>query len=185
MNLKTLHLNYMPNLEWIQTSALSGLQYLDEFHLHDNPFLTNIDSRAFYIKNKTDELPQLRLFDIHNCNLTYISVDLLPHWKTLDYLNVEGNPWICDCYNQAFIETVTMVSSEVAKNVFCPNKKSFFDIKMEAIVLPCPTEEHFISSFRSVVVLIVTVNVFAVVICCLLKRRFFKRINTYVALCKS
>lgn len=153
MNLKTLHLSYMPNLETIHAHALSGLKHLDELYLHDNPFLTRIHPRAFFNSTAEDELPQLRIFDLRNCNLSRLSVDLLPHWKTLDYLNISGNPWKCDCYNQVFIETVAVASVDEAKGVFCAaTNKSFYQVKEEGLVLPCPLDESF-SNFRSVFVL--------------------------------
>lgn len=144
----------MPNLETIQPHALASLKYLDELHLHNNPFLTYIDARTFYTTNETiSDLPQLRTLDLHNCNLTRLSVEFLPHWKTLDVLNVTGNPWICDCYNQLFIETVAWTSAEAARMVVCNGgNRSFYQVKEEGVVLPCPLDGSF-SNFRSVLVL--------------------------------
>lgn len=137
---------------------MSNLKYLDEFYLHDNPFLSEIHERAFYTQNETDdgiELPQLRVFDVHNCNLTRLSSELLPYWKTLDYLNISGNPWVCDCHNQIFIETVALTNIDAAENVFCDGGglKSFFQVKEEGVVLPCPMLDASFTNFRSVLVL--------------------------------
>lgn len=181
MNLKTLHLTYMPNLEAIHAHSLSGLKFLDELHLHHNVFLSYINGRAFYSTDEVEsELPQLRFLDIHDCNLTRMSSTFLPYWKTLDYLNISGNPWICDCYNQEFIETVALANAEEARNVLCTkSNKSFYQVREEGVVLPCPNINRSFNNFLFLLVLTVFVNVLAFLACCLCRKRF-KRAGIYV-----
>jgi hypothetical protein len=44
--------------------------------------------------------------DLGYNNLRTLDRHLLGHWDVLHYLNLEGNPWVCDCENQWMVSTL-------------------------------------------------------------------------------
>lgn len=103
-SLHTLHLSWMPKLTHVTQYALSNLTSLQEVHLCHNPQLTMIDGTAFSqpsIGNEEDELrpPITKLYLSYN-KLGYLHTHLLSRWDRLEVLDLQNNPWVCDCQNQ-------------------------------------------------------------------------------------
>lgn len=118
-SLHTLHLSWMPKLTYIKQNALSNLTSLQEVHLCHNPQLTMIDGTAFSqpaIGEEEGEIwpPITKLYLSHN-KLGYLDSHLLTHWDKLEALELQNNPWICDCENQWIVSDLvpTMVKNKL------------------------------------------------------------------------
>ena len=50
----------------------------------------------------------LQLYLSHN-KLGYLNSHLLAHWDKLEVLDLQNNPWICDCWNQWIVSDLIPV----------------------------------------------------------------------------
>lgn len=101
-NLRELHMSNMPELTYITAGALSKLTSLQELYLGHNNHLTSIHSKALSSlgDNGVMHWPPIVRLDLGHNNLPRVEKDLLENWRVLKYLNLEGNPWMCDCESQ-------------------------------------------------------------------------------------
>lgn len=111
LNLRALGLSYMMRLKSIDRGAFSALANLTTFNCTNNPHLGHIDgaafSRAGRITNATtEEWPVVAELRLHNNNLRILDSHLLARWDTVHVLELETNPWQCDCENQWLLDVV-------------------------------------------------------------------------------
>lgn len=99
--------------------ALSGIYNLNELMMEDMPFLGQIEEYSFYALTKlkhlsfegsknlsffhqfafdeTQEHHQLKILNLRGCNLRNLNFSLKTIFNDLDELQLEGNPFTCDC----------------------------------------------------------------------------------------
>ncbi|CAK9819116.1 Leucine-rich repeat neuronal protein 1 [Anthophora plagiata] len=84
-NLKVLYLNDFENLTRLEVLSLNGSKKL--IYLVMSPY-------------NGDLLPHLRHLSVSNCGLKTLDYSLMPIIKRTPILNLENNPWNCDCKMQ-------------------------------------------------------------------------------------
>ncbi|XP_037087140.1 platelet glycoprotein V-like [Pollicipes pollicipes] len=94
-SLRRLILSSMSSLRRLEANAFSGLDELEELLCQFNG-LTEVDESAFKDTLSGEYLARLVRVDLKENSLTRISRDLLP-WERMDYVDLERNPWTCDC----------------------------------------------------------------------------------------
>ncbi|XP_069949668.1 tsukushi isoform X1 [Cherax quadricarinatus] len=92
--LRVLEMCAMPDLRNVGKYAFSSLTGLQVLKMSDNPNLAVIDSEAFRLM-QGDEL-SLQEIHVQDNNLMTLSEDMLP-WLSLKYIDIQNNPWNCDC----------------------------------------------------------------------------------------
>ncbi|CAH1392795.1 unnamed protein product [Nezara viridula] len=108
--LKILKMNWMLALRKIANNSLSGLINLEELHCSHNRLLSSISENALMHRplgnEETPTWPPLRKLLLHHNDLSYLDVNLLSRWDKLEYIDIQMNPWICDCNNQWMLTTL-------------------------------------------------------------------------------
>lgn len=89
--LQKITMEEMPVLKDIKAKAFDGLNNLDEISFANSPKLVSISENAF-----GDSNPKLRRVVLANCGLTSLSEDLQQVIPRSQWLDLQGNPWICD-----------------------------------------------------------------------------------------
>nr|CAD7435120.1 unnamed protein product [Timema monikensis] len=134
--LKSLQLSYMDKLTRIEAGGLSKLTALEEFHCNHNPKLKFIDPTAFSRREGEEESEQWppltkgalakivkggervgsRDIDTHNAIVAR-------RWDKLEILDIQVNPWMCDCENQWMVSTLVKVienkTPDLARGIMC------------------------------------------------------------------
>ncbi|XP_033609785.1 leucine-rich repeat-containing protein 70 isoform X4 [Cryptotermes secundus] len=116
--LRELHMSYMENLTYIASGAMSKLTALQELYLSHNPRLSSIHPDTFSSRRdgeKSEEWPPIVKLDLGHNNLASLDRHLLGHWKILQYLNLVGNRWLCDCENQWMVSTLLPAVENITK----------------------------------------------------------------------
>ncbi|KAK4288526.1 hypothetical protein Pmani_038448 [Petrolisthes manimaculis] len=106
--LRELQLSAMPHLRSVGKETFSSLTNLEVLRMSDNPELSILDPEAFYLMHGDEiALQEIHLQDNH---LTTLSETLLP-WLQLRYVDLQNNPWNCDC-NLKWIATTLIPDLE-------------------------------------------------------------------------
>ncbi|XP_075215736.1 CD180 antigen-like isoform X2 [Lycorma delicatula] len=138
-DLEILHLNWMPKLERIGPNAFSNLTGLIELSLRFNLNLTEISSTAFSrVPADGSEgriwPPLKRLYLSHN-QLRYLESNLVGRWDLLDSLDLQENPWVCDCKNQWMVSNllhqIRKMPTHSSKEIICHEPIEMKGISME------------------------------------------------------
>lgn len=142
---KVLHLCHVRNLEYIGKEALSGLTNLEELHISDNIRLTALDHFALAKVNERNGgsiWPQLKTLNLANNKLAYLDSDFLARWDALTSLDIQSNPWTCECENQWMVEdlmqTYLKIEPEKASTIRCGAP-----VEMIAFTFQQLYEEHY------------------------------------------
>jgi hypothetical protein len=109
----SLFLSPPVNIYLLSVSILFGIYFL--LHLHCDVDLHN--GRLFtvfifkpWLKSSYCPTGCILCFclqlDLGYNSLSSLDRHLLGHWDVLQYLNLEGNPWMCDCENQWMVSTL-------------------------------------------------------------------------------
>lgn len=125
--LRTLHLSNMMYLTEINNRSLIGLPQLEEFYCSHNRELRLIDGSAFSCLDLSvsegEIWPPLKVLSLNNNSLRYLDSHLLSRWDDLQKINVQNNPWVCDCENQWIIHTlvplISRTDSKLLKSFKC------------------------------------------------------------------
>lgn len=108
--LKILKMDWMLALRRIGNNSLSNLINLEELHCSHNRLLSSISSDILMHKpsgiEETPTWPPLRKLLLHHNDLGYLDINLLSRWDNLEYIDVQMNPWVCDCNNQWMLTTL-------------------------------------------------------------------------------
>ncbi|XP_030764308.1 toll-like receptor 3 [Sitophilus oryzae] len=147
-SLKNLYLCNLRNLERIESESLSGLSGLQELHICNNIKLTHIDDFAIAKINEHGGAtwPMIKKLNLFDNKLGYIDSDFLSRWDLLTYLNINDNPWTCECENQWLIEdlmpTYKKINPENANSVKCGapiemNGEHFIDLYERQYKMRC------------------------------------------------
>lgn len=147
--LKVLHLCRNEKLSHVKAHSLSGLTNLEELHISDNIALVEIDPMAMAVtqsKSGGAIVPQIKKLMIANNKLAYLDSDILTRWDLLTDLDINGNPWTCECENQWLLEDLMPVylklNEERAKQVKCAApiemvKYTFYDLYEKKSSMRC------------------------------------------------
>nr|CAH7729695.1 unnamed protein product [Callosobruchus chinensis] len=124
--LKELHLCRNQHLQRLEKHSLSGLIQLATLKLSDNIDLVSIDAMAIAkAMNHSGGAvwPPLKELYLGNNKLSYLESDLLARWDNLLHLDINDNPWTCECENQWLIEELMpiyiKINPENAKKIKC------------------------------------------------------------------
>lgn len=90
-SLRKLSIENMPSLTALQSNALSGLIRLEELYINNCSNLGFISGEIF-----GEIRPKLKRIVISNCALITLSTTLQPLLIHTEYLNLQGNSWLCD-----------------------------------------------------------------------------------------
>ncbi|XP_045626136.1 chondroadherin isoform X2 [Procambarus clarkii] len=101
--LQVLEMSAMPALRNVGVNAFTSLRGLQVLKMSDNPQLSVIDRKAFRV-TQDDDLA-LQQIHIQNNNLMVLEEELLP-WLALTYVDIQNNPWNCDCNFRWVAETL-------------------------------------------------------------------------------
>ena len=91
INVSTLLLNRMRDLQMFNKHALTDLPLLNTLEITDNPQLVYIDREAFY------NLPRLQRLLLQSNSLTAFEKEVLGALPSVKEISIYGNPFICDC----------------------------------------------------------------------------------------
>lgn len=100
--LRALILNSMPNLKELQEGSLKGLDNLTVLTVEYCPQLNRVAAEVF-----GSSMPRLKKFSISHCRLITLHKYLQQFLVDVEYLNLQGNPWICD-ENLSWIATANI-----------------------------------------------------------------------------
>ncbi|XP_076277375.1 uncharacterized protein LOC143207594 [Lasioglossum baleicum] len=92
-SLRALKLNDMQSLQELSFDDLSNLTKLETLSLTGSKKLMHLNTHV-YIERP---LPQLTQLSVNNCSLKTLNHNFLWITQRMRVLNLEGNPWSCDC----------------------------------------------------------------------------------------
>ncbi|XP_054277969.1 leucine-rich repeat neuronal protein 2-like [Macrosteles quadrilineatus] len=105
--LEVLSISWMPNLTRIGPGSLSGLVSLQELYCSHNPLLNNISGAALSQPAVGSQTwPPLKKIALNNNKLGYLDFELVGHWEQQEMVNIQNNPWVCECHNQWLVSTL-------------------------------------------------------------------------------
>ncbi|KAK9700449.1 Leucine rich repeat [Popillia japonica] len=96
-NLATLHLNRMKNLQAIDKYAFYNMPNLIELYIENCPRLRELNGLAFGVIRPNPDDIKLKRFSLARSGLLTVNQTYLHLFKDLDYINLENNPFTCDC----------------------------------------------------------------------------------------
>ncbi|CAH1963122.1 unnamed protein product [Acanthoscelides obtectus] len=134
--LKELHLCRNEHLQHLGKHSLSGLIQLAVLKLTDNIDLASIDPMAIAkaMDNNGGAIwPPLKELYLGNNKLSYLESELVARWDALLALDINDNPWTCECENQWLIEDLMPIYIKLnpanAKIIKCAAPIEMKDIK--------------------------------------------------------
>ncbi|XP_046662575.1 leucine-rich repeat neuronal protein 1-like isoform X2 [Homalodisca vitripennis] len=108
--LEVLSMSWMPDLVEIGPEAMNDLVSLQEFYCSHNPKLEKINATAFSKSAVSSPggqtWPPIKKITLNNNNLGFLDFELLGHWDRLDTVDIQNNPWVCECHNQWLVSTL-------------------------------------------------------------------------------
>ncbi|XP_014661389.1 PREDICTED: leucine-rich repeat-containing protein 15-like [Priapulus caudatus] len=194
--LKTLWINRMPKLERVRAHALRGLPSLQTLQLRYNRLLTVIEENA--ISFDDDAPVVLDTVVMSNNDLKELPESLLP-WDRMKTLDLQGNPWQCDCTSLWMPGLKTNINWRFQTNFICAspeNLKGQKIIGLNSTLLQCDVSDGVNLSTGVIAAMIVV----AAAICasafaacfllgakkpCMSKREQVRRQSKYVSMLSS
>ncbi|CAG7725299.1 unnamed protein product [Allacma fusca] len=101
--LERLDISYMPTLKEIKTGAFGKLKNLRVLQCHHNRRLTKISDGAFVGITEDPQLWPIREMYLNN-NGIHVLHKAMAAWVFVDKLNIQNNPFRCDCNIQWMVE---------------------------------------------------------------------------------
>nr|XP_022904208.1 protein toll-like [Onthophagus taurus] len=114
----------------------------------------------------------LQILELNNNNLEYLDYTILKKLN-LSKLNLELNPWSCDC-NALNLTKLLKTEFDLIltnKTILCGNKKKFLEITED--LCPKIDQNHYLTSFLIVTSLVLTI------ICYITYKKIKNQINSY------
>jgi len=133
-SLEELSLSHMPYLRGVGPEGLSGLDGLLTLRMTDNPHMTYIDKLAF-LTRASETAASLRELYLQNNRLTTLDKRTL-NFDELTELNLEHNPWLCDCRLQWLTESMGYMvdSPSESQAVVCAAPENKLGVSVAALV---------------------------------------------------
>lgn len=94
--LKVLKLNRLRKLSKIHDYAFYHLTSLEELYIENCPKLRKFNDLAFENIENDVKLPMRRL-SLSGCGLESLNQTYLHLFNTIDMINLQNNPWLCNC----------------------------------------------------------------------------------------
>jgi len=158
--LKKLHLDRLIHLKSVQKNAFEGLKSLEVLTMENCIQLQEFDEQAFGGPQSV-AVPLERL-SLSRCGLHTLSCKtLVPLEPTLEYLQLDGNPWRCDCDLVWIRQTNFSLAHTEYLRCFSPEQhhnKLLLSVKPEDFV--CTNESVEQAGYS---VLVIVLNVFLIV----------------------
>ncbi|MCL4123735.1 UNVERIFIED_CONTAM: hypothetical protein GTU68_030591 [Idotea baltica] len=134
--LETLNLKQSRTLYQLGNGAFGNLTSLRTLFLSDNPQLSDVYPLAFTnSKNETLHLLELHL---EGNDLSSLPIEALP-WHEIPYLNLQSNPWNCDCkfewIAKDVIPAMVQNNNELASRVTCANPQELIGHRVASQVV--------------------------------------------------
>ncbi|XP_015515333.1 leucine-rich repeat neuronal protein 1 [Neodiprion lecontei] len=98
-HLRILRMNDMPRFECLNLTDLANLRNLTVLSADNCPNLTSLAVQP----PSEDLLPQLHRLSVRNCSIVRAGRELLPVIQRVSDLDLQLNPWQCDCGTQWII----------------------------------------------------------------------------------
>lgn len=119
-NLSVLHLNGMNSLIRIEKDALAGLEKLKTLSCSYNSKLSYIDKDVFGSDAPVDKTPpKEKLYLRGNALKTLKSPLEAKFWSSLSFVDLEENPWKCDCN----LLWMTQLTKETQVHIICDSPR--------------------------------------------------------------
>ncbi|TRY67416.1 hypothetical protein TCAL_04382 [Tigriopus californicus] len=152
-HLEILNVSYQKDLTSVGPKTFSSLKKLKSLFLQKNPKLDFIHPDIF--EDHKAENFSLKHLHLNGNGLKYLPTGLVPsfnNWHDLETIDLEDNPWACNCHNEwmftALIDVIKRVSPTLVANIICREPKELRGTAMEDLVLKpadiaCPSHDGF------------------------------------------
>lgn len=110
--LRLLALDNSPNLTSVLLNNFENLTQLEVLSFKNSPHLSLV--RLLPTSTESMLLPKLKWLSLQGCAIETLSVDLLPIIQNTAVLDLQNNPWKCDCrmkWINAMNMTVDLINS--------------------------------------------------------------------------
>ncbi|KAL1110418.1 hypothetical protein AAG570_007949 [Ranatra chinensis] len=105
--LKVLKIRSMALLHQIKDQSLSYLENLEELHCSNNLKLDEISSFALAKTEGEEKVwPRIKKLYLNNNNIKYLESEFLSNWQIIEDVDLQHNPWSCDCENQWIVSNL-------------------------------------------------------------------------------
>ncbi|XP_034949054.1 leucine-rich repeat neuronal protein 1-like [Chelonus insularis] len=111
--LTKLHINYMPFITEVLLNDFENLTLMEHLSIENCQKLS--DLRVW--PPNTRILPRLRFLSVKGCSLETLTDDLRPIMQRTSVVNLQNNPWHCDCRMQ-WVNRLNL-SSELSAEIRC------------------------------------------------------------------
>lgn len=108
VNLRKLFLNSLRFLEKIEPLAFHDLHCLQVLQIKNNKHLKAISPFAFYDSMESEKPNVVKQLYLNNNGLNSLQKSLL-NWQDSEVVQLDGNPWHCDCHVEWFTEKITSI----------------------------------------------------------------------------
>lgn len=119
-NLEKLNMSFT-QIETIGEGTMSGLASLKELRLTNNANLSSIHPSAFITRDKPQYPPIKKLF-LNNNKLSTLSIRTLTGWFKMEEINLNNNPWKCDCELQWVVDFLVPVMDKTTPHLMDETK---------------------------------------------------------------
>eukprot|EP00088_Acartia_fossae_P025315 TRINITY_DN26133_c0_g1_i9.p1 TRINITY_DN26133_c0_g1~~TRINITY_DN26133_c0_g1_i9.p1 ORF type:complete len:539 (-),score=59.19 TRINITY_DN26133_c0_g1_i9:83-1699(-) len=145
-NLQNLSVSDCPRLRFVDQLTFEDQNDLRFLRMRKNPELTWISPDAWLTHSRMES--HLIELDISDNGLPYLPSTLLhsfSDWKTIQVINLQGNPWMCDCHNEFLIyDLVPMIYNNtpaLTQNILCNGPRESHLIKEELMIVQEITQQ--------------------------------------------
>ncbi|XP_037284874.2 uncharacterized protein LOC119177774 isoform X2 [Rhipicephalus microplus] len=180
-NIEELYVEKMKDLEAVEGDTFAYQKKMRSLFLGNNPKLKSIDLDIFGVFWRVEPAANwtLREFYLQNNNIEYLDEDVAP-WREFEILDLQGNPWVCDC-NNAWIRRLPL-QKELTVQLGCGGPPAYEHKPMLEVpdeVFACPSlrvEREQSSTFRTGVLVVGALSISAILLSAIL---LIKRKNLY------
>ncbi|XP_018331058.1 tsukushin-like isoform X1 [Agrilus planipennis] len=161
-SLQILKMNRMPNLRKIDRYAFYTLQSLIELEMNDNPNLKDLESVAFGILSEKTDL-HLKKMSVARCGLKGVNESYQFLFNKLDYIDLQGNPFTCDCnifWLQKFEDSLNQKQNLRCVKPLRLRMKNILDLTHEDLP-QCESEEN---QKQKVIIIVLSVLIAVLII---------------------
>lgn len=134
-NLEVLSMD-QTSVTGITATSLAATKNLKHLSAKNNPNLIKIENFVTPVKHDS-----LQSVDISFNNLTYIPT-FLANLTNMSYVNLEGNPWQCDCQSLWFVDWLTQQKHlQLQEDLECNGKRLIQTMQSMVCIAPEPMNE--------------------------------------------
>jgi len=154
-NLTILSLSSCHNFRSVEAGTFTPLPNLVNLRIANNHWFRWISPDAW--PTDSDQPLKIQKLDLSGNQLRYLPSMLLhdfADWKEIDVIDIQNNPWWCDCHNEWLLNTLVpqihQKTPQLAQNILCAGPRDTKLIKEELLVvnqitgpqnLPCDNQQ--------------------------------------------